>query len=78
MAEGAPRLVAIERDYACVKALLDSDLPAIAAERLRIIHGDARRVSLAELCEEEGVAAEAAASVKVVGNLPFSVSMTVS
>jgi len=30
-------------------------------------------VGLAALCEEEGVVAEAARSVKVVGNLPFSV-----
>lgn len=72
---GAPRVVAIERDYECVQALLASDLPAAAGDRLRVIHGDARRVGLAELCGDEGLAEETACSVKVVGNLPFSVSV---
>ena len=71
---GARRVVAIERDYECVQALLASDLPAVAGDRLRVIHSDARRVGLAALCLEEGVADEAGGSVKVVGNLPFSVS----
>jgi 16S rRNA (adenine1518-N6/adenine1519-N6)-dimethyltransferase len=73
LAAGAPRVVAIERDYECVKALQEGGLPAVAQDRLRLIHGDARKVGLAALCEEEGVVAEAARSVKVVGNLPFSV-----
>ena len=71
---GARRVVAIERDYDCVQAILASELPALAGDRLRIIHGDARRVGLPELCAAEGLAEAAAGSVKVVGNLPFSVS----
>jgi 16S rRNA (adenine1518-N6/adenine1519-N6)-dimethyltransferase len=74
LSAGAPRVVAIERDYECVQALLASELPALAGDRLRIIHGDARRVGLAELCAEEGLAEATGGSVKVVGNLPFSVS----
>ena len=75
LATGAPRIVAIERDYECVQALLASDLPAVAGDRLRMMHADARRVGLAELCEEEGIGVQAGRGVKVVGNLPFSVSV---
>lgn len=71
LAAGAPRVVAIERDFECVQALLGGSLPEVAGERLRLIHGDARNFGLAALCDEEG--ASAPRSIKVVGNLPFSV-----
>jgi 16S rRNA (adenine1518-N6/adenine1519-N6)-dimethyltransferase len=68
---GAPRLVAVERDAGCVEALQSTGLVEEAAGRLRLVHDDARRVGLGALCDEEGIADTG--TVKVVGNLPFSV-----
>ena len=71
LAAGAQRVVAVERDAACVEALCDSGLEQAAQGKLRLIHGDARKIGLTQICDEEGV--DTHSCVSVVGNLPFSV-----
>ena len=71
LAAGAPRVVAIERDFDCVSALRESGLESLAGSRLRLIHADAREIDIGTLCEEEGISSPQA--IRIVGNLPFSV-----
>lgn len=71
LAAGARRVVAVERDAPCIEALRSSGLEEAAGAALRLIHGDARKISLSQICDEEAI--HSPGSVRVVGNLPFSV-----
>lgn len=64
LAEGATRIIAIERDSRCIEAL--AGLAAAASGRLEIIEGDAMAVDIASLGE---------APRRIVANLPYNVSV---
>jgi len=64
LAEGAARVVAIERDRRCIEAL--GPLAAAASGRLEIVEGDAL---------EADIAALGAPPRRIVANLPYNVSV---
>lgn len=64
--EGAARVVAIERDERCVRAL--ADLAAAYPGRLEIIAGDALDIDLPALARKRG------GCVRVVANLPYNIA----
>jgi 16S rRNA (adenine1518-N6/adenine1519-N6)-dimethyltransferase len=63
--EGASRVIAIERDERCVRAL--ADLAAAFPGRLDIVAGDALEIDAGEL-------ARAAGRTKIVANLPYNIA----
>jgi 16S rRNA (adenine1518-N6/adenine1519-N6)-dimethyltransferase len=63
LAEGARRVVAIERDRRCIAAL--EELAASYSGRLKLIEGDARQVDVAALAEPPR---------KIAANLPYNVA----
>ena len=63
LAEGAAKLIAIERDQRCISAL--TEIQRHYPGRLEIVEGDALQTDLAGL---------AAGEVKVVANLPYNIS----
>jgi 16S rRNA (adenine1518-N6/adenine1519-N6)-dimethyltransferase len=63
LAEGARRVIAIERDSRCVAAL--SELVSAAGGRLTVIEGDAARTDLTKLGEEPR---------RIVANLPYNIA----
>lgn len=63
LAEGAARLIAIERDRRCVEAL--QDLVAVSGGRLSLLEDDASRVDAASL---------GAPPRHIVANLPYNIS----
>ena len=63
LAEGAPRVVAIERDPRCLAAL--AELAAHHRGRLDILAGDALTIDPAELCDKPR---------KIVANLPYNIA----
>lgn len=65
LAEGAPEVIAIERDARCLAAL--DDIARAAAGRLEIVAGDALEVDLARLVG-------AARPARICANLPYNVA----
>jgi 16S rRNA (adenine1518-N6/adenine1519-N6)-dimethyltransferase len=63
LTEGAERVVAIERDERCVKAL--GPLVDAADGRLEIVHGDALQVDLSDLGPPP---------LRIVANLPYNIA----
>jgi len=63
LAEGASRLIAIERDARCIEAL--TPLVQAAAGRLEIVEGDAAKID----CSTIGTAPR-----RIVANLPYNIS----
>jgi 16S rRNA (adenine1518-N6/adenine1519-N6)-dimethyltransferase len=63
--EGAPRLVAIERDRRCIAAL--EEIAAAAPGRLEIVEGDALSIDLESLVG-------AATPARICANLPYNVA----
>ena len=63
LAEGARRVIAVERDRRCVDAL--QDLVAAADGRLTLVEGDAKDIDLAELGEPPR---------RIVANLPYNIA----
>ncbi|MDP2621182.1 MAG: 16S rRNA (adenine(1518)-N(6)/adenine(1519)-N(6))-dimethyltransferase RsmA [Hyphomicrobiales bacterium] len=63
LAEGAAKLVAIERDERCLEAL--KEIAACCPGRLEIVSGDALKTDYASL---------APAPVRIVGNLPYNIA----
>ncbi len=66
IAEGAARVIAVERDARCIPAL--GDIAAAKAGRLEIVEADALDVDEREMLTEHG----GALPVPVVANLPFN------
>ena len=66
LAEGAWRVIAIERDGRCVEAL--AELADAFPDRLEIVAGDALEIDTAAL------AAAAAGPVRIVANLPYNIA----
>src|SRR5512140_3709990 len=67
LAEGASRVIAVERDERCVAAL--AEVAAAYPGRLHVVSADAMKVDEAALLAECGVAAP----VHVAANLPYNV-----
>lgn len=63
LAEGAERVVAIERDERCIDAL--APLVQVAGGRLKVIHKDALEVDPTEL---------GPAPIRIVANLPYNIA----
>ena len=63
IAEGAARVVAVERDARCIEAL--EEIAACCPGRLKIVAGDALKTDHASL---------APAPVRIVGNLPYNIA----
>ncbi|MEM8686698.1 MAG: 16S rRNA (adenine(1518)-N(6)/adenine(1519)-N(6))-dimethyltransferase RsmA [Pseudomonadota bacterium] len=63
LAEGAQRVVAIERDHRCIAAL--EELAGHYPDRLEIVPGDALKIDLATLVN---------GPAKIVANLPYNIS----
>jgi 16S rRNA (adenine1518-N6/adenine1519-N6)-dimethyltransferase len=63
LAEGAAKVVAIERDARCIEAL--EEIAACAEDRLKIVAGDALKTDYASL---------APAPVRIVANLPYNIA----
>ncbi len=61
--EGAERIIAIERDERCIRAL--SPLIKVAAGRLSVHHGDALDVGLESL---------GPAPIRIIANLPYNIA----
>ena len=68
LAEGAGRVVAIERDRRCLAAL--AEIAAHYPGRLHVIEADALEVDMAALVAEHGFGAPA----RLVANLPYNVA----
>ena len=67
LAEGAGKVVAIERDRRCLAAL--SEIAAHYPERLEVIEGDALEVDMAAI-----VAANGRTTARLCANLPYNVA----
>jgi 16S rRNA (adenine1518-N6/adenine1519-N6)-dimethyltransferase len=68
LAEGAARVIAVERDRRCLPAL--AELAAAAAGRLDIVAGDARAIDLGALAH----ARAAGAPARICANLPYNIA----
>jgi 16S rRNA (adenine1518-N6/adenine1519-N6)-dimethyltransferase len=68
LAEGATRVIAVERDERCLPAL--AELSAAADGRLEIVAGDARTTDLEALVR----ARTASAPARICANLPYNVA----
>ena len=68
LAEGAARVIAVERDARCLPAL--AELAAAAAGRLDIVAGDARTIDLGALARERAAGAPA----RICANLPYNIA----
>ena len=64
LAEGAPRVIAIELDRRCIAAL--GELAAAYPGRLEIVEGDAREIDIPALARGR--------RLKIVANLPYNVA----
>jgi 16S rRNA (adenine1518-N6/adenine1519-N6)-dimethyltransferase len=69
--EGAARIIAIERDERCIRAL--ADLAAAYPGRLEIIHGDALAIDCAALARS-APASIAPRPAKIIANLPYNIA----
>lgn len=69
--EGAARIIAIERDERCIRAL--ADLAAAYPGRLEIIHGDALVIDCAALARS-APGSTAPRPAKIVANLPYNIA----
>jgi len=69
--EGAARIIAIERDERCIRAL--ADLAAAYPGRLEIIHGDALAIDCAALARS-APGSTAPRPAKIVANLPYNIA----
>lgn len=67
LAEGAGRVIAVERDRRCLAAL--ADIAAAYPGRLDVVAGDALTIDEAELLRERG----AAMPVRIAANLPYNI-----
>ncbi|MFN3892075.1 MAG: 16S rRNA (adenine(1518)-N(6)/adenine(1519)-N(6))-dimethyltransferase RsmA [Beijerinckiaceae bacterium] len=67
LAEGARKVVAIERDERCLAAL--AEIEAACPGRLAVIPGDALDTDYAAVAREHG----AGGSVRIVANLPYNI-----
>ncbi len=65
LAEGAGRVIAVERDKRCIAAL--AELSTYAQDRLTIIEADALTI------DERGLLAGVPPPIKVVANLPYNI-----
>jgi 16S rRNA (adenine1518-N6/adenine1519-N6)-dimethyltransferase len=70
LAQGAARVIAIERDERCVPAL--REIEAHYPKRLVIVEGDALNIDPAELVREQGLADPA----RICANLPYNIATT--
>ncbi len=68
LANGARKVVAIERDARCVEAL--STLGATYPDRLHVIEGDALSIDAVAAAEQVG----GGAPIRIVSNLPYNVA----
>jgi 16S rRNA (adenine1518-N6/adenine1519-N6)-dimethyltransferase len=68
LAEGAARVIAVERDARCLPAL--AELAEAAAGRLEIVVGDALAIDLAALARERAAGAPA----RICANLPYNIA----
>ena len=68
LAEGAARVVAVERDSRCLPAL--AELAEAAAGRLEIIAGDALEINLDAIVRERAAGAPA----RICANLPYNIA----
>ncbi len=64
LAEGARRVIAIERDARCLPAL--AEIAAACPGRLEVIHGDALKADIPALLD--------GAPAKIIANLPYNVA----
>ncbi|MFZ0693109.1 MAG: 16S rRNA (adenine(1518)-N(6)/adenine(1519)-N(6))-dimethyltransferase RsmA [Alphaproteobacteria bacterium] len=69
--EGAARIIAVERDERCIRAL--ADLAAAYPGRLEIIHGDALAIDCAALARS-AVGSVMPRPTKIVANLPYNIA----
>lgn len=69
--EGAARIIAIERDERCIRAL--ADLAAAYPGRLEIIHGDALAIDCAALARS-APGSVTPRPAKIVANLPYNIA----
>jgi 16S rRNA (adenine1518-N6/adenine1519-N6)-dimethyltransferase len=70
LAQGAARVIAIERDERCIPAL--REIAAHYADRLVIVEGDALKIDSAELVRAQGLAGPA----RICANLPYNIATT--
>lgn len=68
LAQGAGRVIAIERDARCLPAL--ADIAAHYPERLVVIEGDALEIDVAERARAHGVGGPA----RICANLPYNIA----
>lgn len=64
LAEGAERVIAVERDERCIEAL--SSLVAVAPQRLTVVHGDAMQFDYASYLGSR--------QNRIVANLPYNLA----
>ncbi|HEY4941164.1 MAG TPA: 16S rRNA (adenine(1518)-N(6)/adenine(1519)-N(6))-dimethyltransferase RsmA [Rhizomicrobium sp.] len=67
LAEGAARVIAVERDARCLPAL--AEIAAAYPDRLTVISADALEIDEARLFEESGVSGP----LRVAANLPYNI-----
>ena len=71
LAEGAARVIAIERDERCLAAL--AEISAHYPGRLEVIAGDALKVDLGPYLDCSGTEGQAGGKPRIVANLPYNV-----